>query len=218
MRLYIEGFMSFNKLYARWPEDAILNRERLFENKLEALHSFWDLTKDWNYASSTACTILLQVRNAIHHREHSLFYSIAYKHYKATLPVGTYFFARIGLDLEDADSPYLVRHMVQLSDLMDWLEFDKNKLPSNLIKKFKEDWTKLTLEIKTNIKGKKPAENFLYLDLAFLFMIVMSDISKEYSEKGLSPLSNDSSVYLDHFHQQEFVTTKISIIKQVNNP
>ncbi|MCI4591242.1 hypothetical protein MOK15_14220 [Sphingobium sp. BYY-5] len=59
------------------PEEAIDNIDRAFEAKLEAFHTLYDASKAiFPYFQHGDATLLIAVRNAIHHRDHPLFHSM----------------------------------------------------------------------------------------------------------------------------------------------
>ncbi|MBZ9848070.1 hypothetical protein LB565_08740 [Mesorhizobium sp. CA14] len=77
MRMYVETHMRFGELFKVDPEEAIDNLDRTFEMKLEAFHTLYDVSKGlFPYFGHGDTTVLLAVRNAIHHRNHPLFHSL----------------------------------------------------------------------------------------------------------------------------------------------
>ena len=59
-------------------EEAVGNVDRAFELNLEKFHTFYDLTKrlpNFDYFGSAETSLVLVLRNAIHHRDHELFVS-----------------------------------------------------------------------------------------------------------------------------------------------
>lgn len=77
MRIYGEAHMKFGALFKIDPEEAINNADRAFEMKLEAFHSLYDVSKDlFPYFDHGDTTLIITIRNAIHHRNHPLFLSL----------------------------------------------------------------------------------------------------------------------------------------------
>jgi hypothetical protein len=77
MRMYVETQMRFGELFKVDPEEAIDNLDRTFEMKLEAFHTLYDVSKGmFPYFGHGDTTVLIAVRNAIHHRDHPLFHSL----------------------------------------------------------------------------------------------------------------------------------------------
>jgi hypothetical protein len=76
MRIYAENSANFHRLRNIDEEEAINNLDRAFEAKLEAFHSLYDISKGYiNYFDFVDTTLLIVLRNAIHHRDHLLFKS-----------------------------------------------------------------------------------------------------------------------------------------------
>lgn len=65
-------------LLAEDVEEAVSNVDRAFEQKLERFHTLYDLTKSlsgFDYFERADTSLVLVLRNAIHHRVHALFVS-----------------------------------------------------------------------------------------------------------------------------------------------
>lgn len=76
MRRYGEANLSFGALKLIDLEEAIDNLDRAFESKMEAFHSLYDVDKDdFDYFAHPDTALLILLRNAIHHRDHELFFS-----------------------------------------------------------------------------------------------------------------------------------------------
>lgn len=77
MRMHLETQMRFGEIFKVDREEAIDNLDRSFEMKLEAFHTLYDVSKDlFPYYDHGDTTVLIAVRNAIHHRDHPLFHSL----------------------------------------------------------------------------------------------------------------------------------------------
>jgi hypothetical protein len=77
MRMYGETQMRFPKLFKVDPEEAIDNVDRAFEAKLERFHTLYDASKNiFPYFDCGDASLLIAIRNAIHHRDHPLFQSL----------------------------------------------------------------------------------------------------------------------------------------------
>lgn len=80
MRIYSEAYFKNSYLLKIDPEEAINNIDRLFEMKLEAFHTLYDVSKDvFKYFNYGDTALLILVRNAIHHRDHPLFHSLNWR-------------------------------------------------------------------------------------------------------------------------------------------
>lgn len=78
MRLYGEAVMRFPSLVEVDREEAITNLDLAFEAKLEMFHTLYDVSKDmpgFNYFGHGDTSLLIVLRNAIHHWDHDLFES-----------------------------------------------------------------------------------------------------------------------------------------------
>lgn len=77
MRIYIETFLRYKGLVAIDKEEAINNMDRAWESKLEAFHTLYDVTQgEIDYFDRPDTAFLIFLRNALHHRNHSLFQSL----------------------------------------------------------------------------------------------------------------------------------------------
>src|SRR5690606_18362551 len=77
MRIYGEEHMRFAALFKIDREEAIDNMDRAFEAMLEAFHTLYDVSKGaFSYFDHGDTTLLIAVRNAIHHCDHPLFRSL----------------------------------------------------------------------------------------------------------------------------------------------
>ncbi|MCK7013884.1 MULTISPECIES: hypothetical protein [Enterobacteriaceae] len=77
MRLYGEAFFRYHQLVAIDHEEAIHNLDRAFEQNLEGFHTLYDVSQailDFHEFPETS--LLISIRNALHHRDHPLFHSL----------------------------------------------------------------------------------------------------------------------------------------------
>jgi hypothetical protein len=78
MRLYVESKLRFKDLFEIDREEAVNNQDRAIEAKLEKFHVLYDVTKNlpgFDYFGHGDTSLLIVLRNAIHHRDHTLFHS-----------------------------------------------------------------------------------------------------------------------------------------------
>ena len=78
LRNYVETRLGAQPLFDVDVEEAVGNVDRAFEQNLEKFHTFYDLTKrlsSFDYFGCAATSLVLVLRNAIHHRDHELFVS-----------------------------------------------------------------------------------------------------------------------------------------------
>lgn len=77
MRLCGEAFTRYRGLVAIDREEAIHNLDRAFEQNLEGFHALYDVSKGiFDFHAYPDTSLLIAIRNAIHHRDHPLFHSL----------------------------------------------------------------------------------------------------------------------------------------------
>jgi len=77
MRLYGEAYLRYSSLAKIDSEEAIENVDRAFEAVLEAFHTLYDVSGDIvEYFEHADTSLLIALRNALHHRNHLLFRSL----------------------------------------------------------------------------------------------------------------------------------------------
>ncbi|MFL7956111.1 hypothetical protein [Xanthomonas vasicola] len=77
MRLYGEAFLRYRGLVEVDREEAIHNLDRAFEQNLEGFHTLYDVSQGvFDFHAHTDTSLLIAIRNALHHRDHPLFHSL----------------------------------------------------------------------------------------------------------------------------------------------
>ncbi|MFP1764232.1 hypothetical protein [Lonsdalea quercina] len=77
MRLYGEAFLRYRGLVEVDREEAIHNLDRAFEQNLEGFHTLYDVSQGvFDFHAHADTSLLIAIRNAIHHRDHPLFHSL----------------------------------------------------------------------------------------------------------------------------------------------
>ncbi len=77
MRIYGEAHLRYKGLVEIDKEEAIENLDRAWEAKLEAFHTLYDVSSnELDYFAQPDTSLLIALRNALHHRDHSLFSSL----------------------------------------------------------------------------------------------------------------------------------------------
>ncbi|HDL6479429.1 hypothetical protein WBW39_17220 [Pectobacterium versatile] len=77
MRLYGEAFLRYRGLVEVDREEAIHNLDRAFEQNLEGFHTLYDVSQGvFDFHAHADTSLLIAIRNAIHHRNHPLFHSL----------------------------------------------------------------------------------------------------------------------------------------------
>lgn len=76
LRIHSENMLRFHQLKMIDSEEAITNLDRSFDSILEAFHSLYDVSKkSVSYFEKAETAFLIMLRNAIHHKNHTLFNS-----------------------------------------------------------------------------------------------------------------------------------------------
>ncbi|HDY4894501.1 TPA: hypothetical protein RQV65_002582 [Yersinia enterocolitica] len=77
MRLYGEAFLRYRGLVEVDREEAIHNLDRAFEQNLEGFHTLYDVSQGiFDFHAHADTSLLIAIRNALHHRDHPLFHSL----------------------------------------------------------------------------------------------------------------------------------------------
>ncbi|WP_083429501.1 hypothetical protein [Pantoea sp. Ae16] len=77
LRLYGEAFFRYRELVAIDQEEAIHNLDRAFEQNLEGFHTLYDVSQAmFDFHEHPDTSLLISIRNALHHRDHPLFHSL----------------------------------------------------------------------------------------------------------------------------------------------
>ncbi|MDH7801663.1 MULTISPECIES: hypothetical protein [unclassified Rhizobium] len=80
MRIFVEANLRFADIFKVDREEAIDNVDRAFEMKLETFHTLYDVSKDlFPYFDHPDTSLLIAVRNAVHHRNHPLFRTLNHR-------------------------------------------------------------------------------------------------------------------------------------------
>lgn len=80
MRIFVEANLQFPAVFKVDREEAIDNVDRIFELKLETFHTLYEVSKDiFPYFDHADTSLLIAVRNAIHHRNHPLFRTLNHR-------------------------------------------------------------------------------------------------------------------------------------------
>lgn len=119
MRIYGEEFYRYSRLVAVDPEEAIENLDRAFDAKLEAFHSLYDISKGVvKYFDHADTSLIIALRNALHHRDHPLFFSLLPELWLTGTPErwlgATFLLAR---HASIGGNPSLMSHYVKLEDI-----------------------------------------------------------------------------------------------------
>ncbi len=227
MRMYSEVCAGFDRLKLIDREEAIDNLDRAFEAKLEAFHSLYDVSKsEFEYFSNADTSLLILLRNAIHHRDHSLFHSWNYE-----------MFHNKGLEKNSGaaflmashivnDGAYTSRYYYKLDDIFDRIDDSRDspyletkmgaKNRKKLLKQMNEDLSFNSIALQA-ISERYPSKQ-VYINIVPIFISAMSKVFCYFNEKGIDFSRFDSDVYVKHFTKTMEINFKSIDFKQVRLP
>lgn len=183
-------------------EEAVNNVDKAFEQILEKFHGVYDLTKStapFEYFGRADTSLVIVLRNAIHHRDHELFVSG-----NSTIMLNGGPEAKAGAAyLLGSHTPWeeasLARFFYQLHDFYLRLEMLEARIkdPEQLRSLWNRD---LDLE-KLAQQGRKERypDKQVYLDVMGVLVSAVSTVSRRLSQVGVAPVGFDGGVYLEHF-------------------
>jgi len=204
MRVYVEARLGFEQLRRIDQEEAINNVDRAFEAKLEKFHALYDVTKElpgFDHFGHGDTSLIIVLRNAIHHRDHDLFVSwnalVGLNHGTAKLAGAAFLMASTTPGSDALTSRFYFR----LQDFYDRLGSPKVKNPAQL----KTMWD---AELKyADIRSKGVAERYpteqVYVDVMPAFITAIGRTSRWLEASGFQPGGSDGATYFKHFREVE---------------
>jgi hypothetical protein len=227
MRMYSEVCAGFDRLKLIDREEAIDNLDRAFEAKLEAFHSLYDVSKsEFEYFSNADTSFLILLRNAIHHRDHTLFHSWNYE-----------MFHNNGLEKNSGAAflmashivnggAYISRYFYKLDDIFDRIDdsrdspYLENKMGAKnrnkLLKQVNEELYFNSISSQA-ISERHPSKQ-VYINVVPIFISAMYKVFCCFNEKGIYFSRFDSDVYVKHFTKIRGIDFKKVDFKQVRLP
>ena len=202
LRNYVETRLGAQPLFDVDVEEAVGNVDRAFEQNLEKFHTFYDLTKrlsSFDYFGCAATSLVLVLRNAIHHRDHELFVSWN----RAILLEG-------GLSAK-AGAAYLVGSQVAFTDrvaarfafrLHDF--YRRLDMPNARIQepqKLRNLWdSELAFkELRTRGEHQKYPDDQIFVDVMPILMAAMAATARWLDTTDFTARGYDGKTYLKHF-------------------
>lgn len=206
LRLYAEAQVRFPKLVSLDREEAINNIDRAFEANLESFHTLYDVSKDQiDYFAYADTTLVIAMRNAIHHRDHPLFRSLLseiFLHAEPRRWLGAEFLlAKYPTDGNPAE------HYFKLDDFRFRFDPDAN---SRYIDTFLRDdkarrrfqliSSKLSFDkiYQKGVRERYPNDQ-VYIDVVPILISAVGRVFKGLQEAGMAFRGYDASTYLAHF-------------------
>ncbi|WP_088743148.1 hypothetical protein [Cobetia sp. QF-1] len=185
MRLYNEAFLKYKYLVAIDHEEAINNLDRAFEQKLEYFHSLYDVSKGvFDYNACPEANLLINIRNAIHHRNHALFHSILQTIWLDEGPeklLGAEFLIARHRTVGGCPPPPM--HLIKLEDIYFRLDprLESGYIAPNIVTKALSKFISLENSLSCDkIWSKAKQDNYpdkqVYLDLLPIFISAVSKV------------------------------------------
>lgn len=217
MRIYVEEHVRFSRLKNVDLEEAIHNLDRAMDNKLEAFHTLYDITKnEFDYFEHGDCTLLILLRNALHHRNHLLFkswnqYMVVEKQTENYM--GAEFLFADYYVMQDTESR--MRYFYKLEDFYFHLDEslgspylrEMNKIKNienlDLIKK-DLNWLELEAYYK---KNRYPMEQ-VYINIMPIFISAVCKVFKYLKDNGVDFTGFDAGAYCEPFTNELWVDFK----------
>lgn len=202
LRLYVEAHLDFAALFKVDRPDAVTRQDRSLEGKLEKFHTLYDVTKDlpgFDYFSYADTSLLIVLRNAIHHRDHQLFVSweafvLAHEKQKK-LPSSKYLFASLTPESEHI----VLRYYLPLDDF-------RKRLPDAKLKPADRTAIGALWERDlrfADITAVAERENFdvasVYVDVMPAFIAAMHRVRGWLSTTDFVPSGSDGETYYGAF-------------------
>lgn len=208
MRLYCEAFLKYSSLVAIDCEEAIHNLDRAFEQNLENFHTLYDVSKKvLAFHAHPDTSLLITIRNALHHRNHPLFHSLLQTIWLDGKPERL-----LGAEYLIAshrtpgyDRPRAM-HLIKLEDI--YSRLDPRRKSAHIIPKGKGDALSrfitlekgLTLErVWAKAKKDRYPDKQVYLDLIPIFNSAVSRVFTALDKAGVPFQGYDANIYKSYF-------------------
>lgn len=223
--MYVEAHLRFGGLFIADPEEAIDNLDRTFEMKLEAFHTLYDVSKRlFPYFDHGDTTVLIAVRNAIHHRDHPLFRSLWRRLHLDSRPDhwrGASFLLASHPTLQG--TPILMSHYVRLDDLDARLDpsyaspyLDTFVSGDRAVRRLEVMNVQLGLPTmrERGSRDRYPKDQ-IYLDLMPIFVSAVCKVFKALKAAGIAFEGFDAETYVTPFTSELKIDLGGPVFKQL---
>lgn len=206
MRIYSEYFLRYLSLLDIDREEAIHNVDRSFENNLEKFHTLYDVSKEiYDFHSHADTSLMISIRNALHHRNHPLFVSLIQEVWldspQNKVLEEKYFIAQHQIK----SGKSMMSHLVKLEDIYSRLDPRcKSSYFDNFAKRSPEKFISLQQELgfekiwecsrKNGYQDSK-----VYIDLLPIFNSAISRTFTILDQEGINFKGFDAETYRDFF-------------------
>lgn len=227
MRIYAENSTKFHQLRQIDTEEAINNLDRAFEAKLEAFHSLYDVTKDgFAYFEHVDTSLLILLRNAIHHRDHLLFRSWNSEMHLNSGMEKNSGAAFLLVNHKTVDGSMISEYYYKLEDILDRIDDTRSSeyLETKIGEKNREKLMRLiSNNLKINevlefAKSKRYPLSQVYLNIIPIYISAMSKLFKHFQDMNVEVKGFDSEVYLEHFTDEQYVDLEQVTYKRLRLP
>jgi hypothetical protein len=183
-------------------EDAVTNLDGAFENILEKFHTVYDVTKElpaFSYFERADTSLVIVLRNAVHHRDHELFVS-----WNAAIILNGGPSAKAGaaylLGSHSAtDDRMTSRAFYLLHDFYARLAMSKANIrnPQALRRLWEAQlgWPELV----ERGKLERYPDSQVYFDVMPVLISAVAHVARSLRSLGLEPVRSDGVTYMEHF-------------------
>lgn len=209
MRIFAREHLEFPGIFKVDREEAIDNVDRTFEMKLEAFHTLYDVSKEiFPYFDHADTSLLIAVRNAIHHRNHPLFRTL---NNRLHIQDGVARWGGASFLLASHPTTHggkiLMSHYMRLDDLDARLNpaiaspyLDSSLKSARAEQRFELLDKGLSLQIiRTRASQERYPADQVYLDLMPVFVSAVCKVFKAMRSAGIGFNGFDASTYAEPF-------------------
>ncbi|WP_443692582.1 hypothetical protein ACRZ5O_33435 [Pseudomonas protegens] len=218
MRLYAESSARIHALMEVDQEEAVANHDRAFEAKLESFHRLYDVTKNlpgFDYFNHADTSLLIVLRNALHHRDHSLFISwnrMMFSDGGVSSKAGAAFL--IGEYERQAERSS--RYPLPLHDFYQRLSHSSLRRPDTLRKLWNDDLA--FAKIADHAQQERYPAHQVYVDVLPVFCSALKRVTSWMHTAELAPVGFDSETYAAHFSRSPALDLRVPVFKIVRVP
>lgn len=198
MRIYAEFSVGFQNLLKLDREEAVGNHDSAFEAILEAFHTFYDITKEnriFEYFKHADTSLIINLRNAIHHRDHDLF--ISWNRMMIDMDkniMNGASFLMVNYSMESLNNS---KYFLSFYDFYKWLDRSRNKNKINTLEMWDVNLGFSKIKYKTT--SDRYPEKQVYINIFPIFLSAVRRVSEWMSEAEIIPTRFDGDVYFKHF-------------------
>jgi hypothetical protein len=226
MRIYNENSLNFNQLRLIDKEEAINNLDRAFESKLEAFHSLYDVIQDkFQYFDNADTSLLISLRNAIHHRSHELF-----KSWNSEMHLNSGMQNNAGVEFllvnHNSTNENISEYYYKLEDILDRIDSSRKSCALDSRTNYNKRARLLSLvnselnftKIIKYSESKRYPLSQVYINIIPIYISAVSKIFNHIENSGIKLKGFDSDVYMKHFTSENLVDLEKITYKPLRIP